>query len=78
MLINWKLCWLQYRYLDKNQSNARKKCFGSGHQAGRFDPNKKLRAAKYNKTPSSPVNHRQSTEFLTVTKTCCFSNFDKI
>ena len=46
-----------------------------------FDGNKKMRAAKYNKTPSSPVNHRQSTEFLTITKTCSFSNFtlqDKI
>ena len=39
-----------------------------------FDANIiKLRAAKYNKTPSSPVNHRPSTEFLTITNTCSFS-----
>ena len=37
---------------------------------------KKLRAAKYNKTPFSPVNHRRSKEFLTITKTCSFCNFD--
>ena len=42
-----------------------------------FDANKKkLQAAKYNKTPSSPVNHRRSTELLTITKTCSFSNFN--
>ena len=33
-------------------------------------------AAKYNTTPSSPVNHRSSTEFLTTTKKCDFSNFN--
>ena len=37
---------------------------------------KKMRAAKYNKTPSSTANHRRSTEFLTVTKTSSFSNFN--
>ena len=42
-----------------------------------FDANKKkLRAAKYNRTPPSPVNQRRSTEFLTITKTCSFSNFN--
>ena len=35
---------------------------------------KKMGAAKYNKTPTSPVNHRRSTEFLTIIKTCGFSN----
>ena len=37
---------------------------------------KKMRAAKFNKTPFSPVIHRRSTEFLTITKTCSFSNFN--
>ena len=37
---------------------------------------KQMRAAKCNKTPSSPVNHRRSTDFLTITKTCSFSNFN--
>ena len=42
-----------------------------------FDANKKkLRAANYNKTPSSHVNHRRLTEFLTITKTNSFSNFN--
>ena len=27
-------------------------------------------------TPTSPVKHRRSTEFLTITKTCSFSNFN--
>ena len=35
-----------------------------------FDANKKMQATKYNKTLSSPVNHRRSTEFLTITETC--------
>ena len=33
-------------------------------------------ATKYNKTPSSHVNHRRSTEFLTITKTCSYSSFN--
>ena len=43
---------------------------------GHFDANKKMRAAKSNKTPSSPVSHRRSTEFLNVTKTCSYFNFN--
>ena len=42
-----------------------------------FDANKKkLLAANSNKIPSLPVNHRRSTDFLTITKTCVFSNFN--
>ena len=64
-------------YISSVQIRPEKKYLGSGHRAGRFDANKKkLQAANYNKTPSSPVNHRQSTEFLTITKTCSFSNFN--